>query len=85
MACGVILIPETSCRVGFEPPGIERPLHRQVFRWAAERGNVFIGAKCHRNVIKDRVLAAGIEIDAVTAAAIFAMAKSQMANDDIIG
>jgi hypothetical protein len=36
-------------------------------------------------VIKDRVLAAGIEIDAVTAAAIFAMAKSQMANDDIIG
>jgi hypothetical protein len=36
-------------------------------------------------VIKDRVLAAGIEINAVTAATIFAMAKSQMANDDMIG
>ena len=80
----MILIPQPAHRVRHQPPGIDRPLQRQILRRRAKRRHVFINAKLHRDVIQDRILASRVQIDAIPAAAVFPMPEAQMPHHDVI-
>ncbi len=84
MAGGVILIPQPAHRVRHQPPRIDRPLQRQIFRRRTEGRHVFIRAELHRYVVQDHIQAARVQIDAIPAAAAHPMPHAHMPQHDVI-
>ena len=63
VAGGVVLVPQAAAGMRFEPTGIDRPLHGQVFRRTAEAGEILVRGELHRERVEHAVDRAAVEIE----------------------